>query len=140
MPLRFPAAISEKRFYMLDEQAEGVQETVLAQMLSVSSVSDVVRCSSALKDQSKNAEQILFHLERYLQQCMLVKAGILSPDILKNSPWAASVKHMSIQEYTDLAEQVVKARKLKMSNVNWQSNLDQLMFKLLEAKDKWYKL
>ena len=123
---------------VLDEQAGGANEAVLRQLLQVSSARDAVVCSAALKDAGANALSILFLLERYLQQCLLVKTGLLNAKLL-DSPWIASIQNASRQDLTNLIEQVFYARKLKMSNVNWQSTIDQLIFKLLEAKRSWQK-
>jgi len=124
---------------MLTEPAEGGREAILAQIFGVKDARDAVRCSAALKDMAGSGDQVLFLMERYLQQCMLVKAGLLQGELLDNSPLAGLIRYASVQELADLIDQVIQARKLKMSNVNWQSNADQLIFKLLEATSKWQK-
>jgi len=124
---------------ILAEQTEGGPEAALEQILRVRNTRDAVLCSAKLKDMAMGADQILFLLERYLQQCMLAKSGLISPKFLQNSPWGAAIQHASLRELADLTEQVFTARKLKMSNVNWQSNIDQLILKLLEATNKWQK-
>ena len=123
----------------LQEQPGGSQEEMLQQLLNVSTSRDAVRCSAELKGMASSADQILFRLERYLQQCMLVKAELLPADILSDTPWGGMIGTASMQDFTGMAEQIVKTRKYKMSNVNWQSNMDQLAFRLLEAKHKWQK-
>jgi DNA polymerase III delta prime subunit len=122
---------------VLDGSADGAQEAALRQILSVSSVRDAVRCCSAAKDMAGGADQLLFLLERYLQQCMMVKSGLLPADVLRDTPWEKYIRNASISELIDLTEQIFQARKRKMSNVNWQSNMDQLTFRLLEATSKW---
>ncbi len=124
---------------VLTEASDGNRQEVLEQILKVSSARDAVRCSAMLKDSAGNAEQILFLLERYLQQCMLVKAGLLPPSLLGETPWSSTIDGASLQELADLTDHVFRARKLRMSNVNWQSNMDQLIFKLLEAINRWQR-
>jgi DNA polymerase-3 subunit delta' len=124
---------------ILDEQAGSTGETALRQLLLVASARDAVVCSASLKDAGANALSILLLLEQYLQQCLLVKTGLLNPKFLENTPWAAILHNASQQDLTTLIEQVFYARKLRMSNVNWQSTIDQLIFKLLEAKRTWQK-
>lgn len=124
---------------ILNEQPGSNQEEALVKILSVSSSRDAVRCCAMLKDMAGNADQILFRLERYLQQCMLVKSGLLPADLLKDTPWNGYIRNVSMMDLIDLTGQVFQARKLRMSNVNWQSNIHQLTSKLLEAKNKWQK-
>ena len=124
---------------LLYDTDENGREDMLAQILGVQSARAAVRSSTALKDMASNADQVLFLLERYLQQCMLVKAGLLDEALLAGSPLAGLIQFASIQDLADLTGQVIQARKLKMSNVNWQSNADQLIFKLLEATNQWQK-
>ncbi len=124
---------------ILREQPQGAQETALSQLLSVSTVKDAVRCSNMLKEQSASADTIMLRLERYLQQCMLVKSGLLPADALKNTPWSDVIRAATMADLIDLTDRVFQTRKRKMSNVNWQSNIDQLTGKLLEAKHQWQK-
>ncbi|MBN1777412.1 MAG: hypothetical protein JW811_04750 [Clostridiales bacterium] len=124
---------------ILNEQHDGAQETALFELLSVKSAKDAVRCSGMLKGMAGSAEQVLFRLERYLQQCMLVKSGLLPADIMEGTPWNKTLRGASIPDLADLTDQVFKTRQRKMSYVNWQSNIDQLTCRLLEAKSEWQK-
>ena len=124
---------------ILNEEPNGAQETALRQLLSISSMKEAVRCSLMLKDMAKYSTQILFRLERYLQQCMLVKSGLLPADALRDTPWSKAIQTATMPELVNLSDQIFETRKRKMSNVNWQSNIDQLTCKLLEAKNKWQK-
>ena len=124
---------------ILQENPDSAQETALRQLLSVSSMKDAVGCSTMLKDMANHSSQILFRLERYLQQCMLVKSGILPAESLQGTPWRSAIQSASLTDLIGLSDQVFQTRKRKMSNVNWQSNVDQLACKLLEAKYKWQK-
>ena len=124
---------------MLAETDDSGAQAALAQILGMQNARDAVRCCAMLKDKAGSGDQILLLLEQVLQQGMLVKAGLLHKQLLDNSPFAAMMQNASLQEMAELTEQVIRARKLKMSNVNWQSNADQLIFKLLEAKNKWQK-
>ncbi len=124
---------------ILSEKPEGQQETALRQLLSVTTAKDAVRCSTMLKDMAGNAEAIMLRLERYLQQCMLVKSGLLPADALKSTPWSEVIQTATMDDLITLTDQVFQTRRRKMSNVNWQSNIDQLAGKLLEAKNKWQR-
>ena len=124
---------------ILSEEPESAQETALRQLLNVSTARDAVRCSTMLKDLTANADSIMLRLERYLQQCMLVKSGLLPADVLKATPWSDAIAKATMTDLVDLTGQVFETRKRKMSNVNWQSNIDQLTGKLLEAKNKWQR-
>jgi DNA polymerase-3 subunit delta' len=124
---------------ILDEKPDSNRQEALEHILRVSDARGAARCSAMLKDMAGSADQILFLLERYLQQCMLAKSGLISPALLRKTPWSAAVQNASLEDLADLTEQVFRARKLKMSNVNWQSNMDQLILKLLEATNKWQR-
>ncbi|MFH1879564.1 MAG: DNA polymerase III subunit, partial [Bacillota bacterium] len=124
---------------ILSEQPGGSNNSALRQMLSVSNVRDAVLCGAMFKDMAGNADQILFLLERYLQQCMMVKSGLLPAELLQDTPWQHCIRDAEMPDLIALTDQVFRARKLKMSNVNWQSNIDQLTLRLLEATSKWQK-
>lgn len=121
------------------EQPDNAQEAALRQILSVSGAADAVRCTTMLKDMASSADQILFLLEQYLQQCMLIKSGVIPHSMLQNTPWGNLLQSASLEDLTVLTEQIFQTRKLRMSNVNWQSNIDQLILRILEAKNKWQK-
>ena len=67
---------------ILQEQPAGGRQEALNTILSVKNARDAVRCSAMLKGMAGGADQILFLLERYLQQCMLVKSGLISGCVL----------------------------------------------------------
>ncbi len=124
---------------ILNEVQGGSNDLALMQMLSVSSARDVVRCGAMLKDMAGSADHILLLLERYLQQCMMVKSGLLPAELLRDTPWQHRICDAEMPDLIALTDQVFRARKRKVSNVNWQSNVDQLTLKLLEATSKWQK-
>jgi DNA polymerase III subunit delta' len=124
---------------MLAETDDDGAEAALAQILGMQNARDAVRCSAMLKDRAGSGDSILLLLEQVLQQGMLIKSGLLHKQLLDNTPFGAVMQSASLQELAVLTEQVIRARKLKMSNVNWQSNVDQLIYKLLEAKGTWQK-
>lgn len=124
---------------ILREQPESAQAAAIRQLLSVSTAKDAVRCSNTLRELSGSADNILLRLERYLQQCMLVKTGLLPAEVLANTPWGDAIHAASIADLVNLTDHVFQTKKRKLSNVNWQSNIDQLTGKLLEAKHQWQK-
>ena len=121
------------------EEPDSAQENALKQILQVSDFAQVFRCSAMLKDMATSANQILFLLERYLQQCMMVKSGLISSTALQNTPWGSMIHSIPMEDFIALTDQIFYTRKLRMSNVNWQSSMDQLIRKILEAKNKWQK-
>lgn len=121
------------------EQPDSGQETALQQILRVSSYTDAFRCSAMLKDRAAEADQILFLLERYLQQCMMIKSGLITYEHIQDTPWGGLIQTIPLEDLISLTDQLFLARKLRMSNVNWQSGIDQLILKILEAKNKWQK-
>jgi len=121
------------------EELDSAPEAALRQILNVSSFAQAFRCSAMLKDMAASANQILFLLERYMQQCMMIKSGLISPSVLQNTPWGDTIRRIPMDDFITITDQIFRARKLRMSNVNWQSSMDQLILNILEAKSKWQK-
>ncbi len=77
-----------------------------------------------------------------LHLALLVKMGQLGPQALAAYPttWQEAVKAAPVQGLTGLIRGLARARRLRASQVNWQSTLDHLMMQLLEERIKWRQL
>ena len=128
---------------MLEEkdQAQEVQ-AFLEQALALKSDADVVRASTAMKDGKENAEQCLRALEQAIHQTLLVRTGQLSSASLVGFPmeWQKAADSATVEGLTDLLKAIFEARRLRARQVNWQSNIDHLMIKILEEQRKWQQL
>lgn len=126
--------------FMLKEEAR--QETIqqwLTCVLGMTADADVVRLSTAMKDAREDAQENLNALEMALHQVLLVKTGQMGVDSLRRYPqnWQDDVQSAPLEDVVNLLREVMRARRLKSSQVNWQSTIDQLLMKLLEERIKW---
>ncbi|NLV59549.1 MAG: hypothetical protein GXY67_12390 [Clostridiales bacterium] len=112
------------------------------QALSASGDRELVQISTGLKDDREGAQRLLDALEQALRLALLVKTGQLSPGALQGypKPWQEAVDAAPIQGLTGLMHAIAQARRLRASQVNWQSTLDHLMMKLLRERMKWRQL
>ena len=119
-------------------QNQGLHQ-FLEQALTVGSDADVVRISTGLKEDREGAERYLNGLEQAIHQALLVRTGQLSAAALKGYPqvWQQSVEKAPVEGLTALLRAVFEARKLRAGQVNWQSNMDHLMMKILKERKRW---
>ena len=111
----------------------------LESALTARNDADVVRVSTGLKESREQSLRYLAALEQALHQSLLIKTGQLPPDALKGLPgkWQASLLAATAEGLTGLLRAVFEARRLRFSQVNWQSSIDHLMMKILEEQKKW---
>ncbi len=111
-------------------------------VLSASSHGEMVSVSTGLKEDREGALGLLAALEQALHLALLVKTGQLGPQSLAAYPttWQEAVKAAPVQGLTGLIRGLARARRLRASQVNWQSTLDHWMMQLLEERIKWRQL
>ena len=127
---------------MLQDQQGGETQAFLKKALSVKSDADVVSISTSLKEDRGGAERYLQALEQAIHQALLVRTGQLSEVALADFPheWQKGALSAPVEGLTGLLKAVFEARKLRAGQVNWQSNIDHLMMKILEERRKWRRL
>ena len=120
------------------EENQGISR-FLEQALAVSCDADVVRISTGLKEDREGAERYLSGLEQAIHQTLLVRTGRLPLSVLADFPvlWQKSAAGAPVESLTALLKAVFEARKLRAGQVNWQSNIDHLMMKILKERKRW---
>ena len=116
----------------------GAQEFVTA-ALSVSTDAEAVGLSTRLKEGREGADAYLAALEEAIYQALLVRTGRMDAEALKAYPalWRTAAERAPASELNALLTAVMNAKRLKAGQVNWQSNIDHLMMRLLEEHTKW---
>ena len=119
----------------------GAQEFVTA-ALSVSTDAEAVGLSTRLKEGREGADVYLAALEEAIYQALLVRTGRMDAEALKAYPalWRTAAERAPASELNALLTAVMNAKRLKAGQVNWQSNIDHLMMRLLEEHTKWRQL
>ncbi len=125
---------------MLDEsKLDGDVRTFVRDALRINSDAAAVSVSTRLKESRDGAEQYLAALEQAVYQALLVRTGRLDPDVLADYPpvWQRAALSAPVAELNGLLSAVFQTRRRKAGQVNWQSNIDHLMLRLLEEQTKW---
>lgn len=111
----------------------------LQKALSIKNDSDVVSISTSIKEDREGAGRYLNVLEQAIHQALLIRTGQLDATALRDKPpeWAKNVMRAPVESLTELMRAVFEAKRLRASQVNWQSTIDHLMMKILEEQRKW---
>ncbi len=122
-----------------DRQQDRELQTLVGKALTAASDADVVGLSTALKEEKEGASRYFTALENAFRQALLVKTGQLRPEALVAYPsgWRDAVAAAPVESLTRLLHSVAEARRLKASQVNWQSTVDHLMMKIQGEKSQW---
>jgi DNA polymerase-3 subunit delta' len=125
-----------------DQQQDRELQAWVHKALSASGDGELVPISTSLKEDREGAQRLLNALEQALRLALLVKTGQLGREALQGYPrsWQEAVEAAPTQGLTGLMRSVAQARRLRASQVNWQSTLDHLMMKLLRERMKWRQL
>lgn len=107
--------------------------------LSISSDAEAVGLSTRLKEGREAADAYLAALEQAVYQALLARTGRLDAEALKAYPalWRTAAERAPVRDLNGLLTAVLDARRLRAGQVNWQSNIDHLMMRLLEEHTKW---
>ncbi|MEG2949239.1 MAG: AAA family ATPase [Clostridia bacterium] len=128
---------------MLSDSTQDAEvKAFLKDALRMTNDASAVSLSTRLKENKEGAEQAMNALEQAVYQALLVCAGRLDAAALKDYPpnWQAAAQKAPISDFNHLLDAVFQTRKLKAGQVNWQSNIDHLMIRLLEEETKWQQL
>ena len=125
---------------LLDEnKLDGEVQTFVHDALSIANDASAVSLSTRMKESREAADACLVALEQAIYQCLLVRTGQLDPSALSTFPalWQSAAQRASISDLNALLSAVFETRRRKAGQVNWQSNIDHLMMRLLEEHTKW---
>ena len=114
----------------------------VAEALKITSDAAAVGASTRLKEKRDGADKYLNALEQAIHMALLARTGRLNADALSAYPplWQAAALRAPVSDFTELLCAVSDARKRRAGQVNWQSNIDHLLMKLLEEHSKWQQL
>ena len=124
---------------LLGDGGDGEAQAFVTAALSLSTDADAVGLSTRLKEGREGADDYLAALEQAIYQALLVRTGRLDAGALKAYPalWRTAAEQAPARDLNALLTAVMDARRLKAGQVNWQSNIDHLMMRLLEEHTKW---
>ncbi|MDY2657637.1 MAG: hypothetical protein SOV75_11570 [Candidatus Limiplasma sp.] len=124
---------------LLNEGFDGGAQEFVTAALSISTDAESVGLSTRLKEGREDADAYLVALEQAIYQALLVRTGRLDAQALKEYPtlWRTAAERAPASDLNALLTAVMNARRLKAGQVNWQSNIDHLMMRLLEEHTKW---
>ena len=119
----------------LDSEAQQFAMDALAILNDASAVS----LSTKLKEDKGGADAYLSAIEQAIHQALMVRTGQLSASFLSHYPphWQKAAVQAPVSQINALLSAVFETRRRKAGQVNWQSNIDHLMMRLLEEHTKW---
>ncbi len=124
-----------KRLNENDSEAQAF----VKEALSISNDASAVSLSTRMKESRDGADAYLDAIEEAIHQAILVRTGQLSPSSLADFPllWQKAAQAAPLSDLNALLTDVFETRRRKAGQVNWQSNIDHLMMRLLEEHTKW---
>lgn len=125
---------------MLDEsKLDRDAQTFAMEALSIASDASAVSLSTRLKEDKGGAEAYLNAIEQAVHQALMVRTGQLDEQLIASYPplWQKAAKAAPVSDFNALLTAVFETRRRKAGQVNWQSNIDHLMMRLLEEHTKW---
>ncbi|MEG1776552.1 MAG: AAA family ATPase, partial [Clostridia bacterium] len=128
---------------LLEENAQETEvQAFVREALAMVGDAQAVSVSTHLKEGRADADQYLTALEQAIHLVLLVRTGGLDRSLLREYPpiWQRAAQEAPVADLSAMLGAVFEARKRKASQVNWQSNIDHLLMKLLEEQTKWHQL
>ena len=125
---------------MLDESKLDQEAVAFAmEALAISSDASAVSLSTRLKEDKGHADAYLNAIEQAVHQALMVRTGQFDPQLLASYPplWRKAAEAAPVSDFNALLTAVFETRRRKAGQVNWQSNIDHLMMRLLEEHTKW---
>ena len=77
--------------------------------------------------------------EQVIHLALMVRTGQLDQQAIASYPslWQKAARQAPVSDFNALLTAVFETRRRKAGQVNWQSNIDHLMMRLLEEHTKW---
>lgn len=128
---------------MLDEsKLDSEAQQFAMQALSILNDASAVSISTKLKEDKGSADAYLTAVEQAIYQALMVRTGQLDASFISHYPahWQKAAAQAPVSEINALLSAVFETRRRKAGQVNWQSNIDHLMIRLLEEHTKWHQL
>ena len=128
---------------MLDEsKLDSEAQQFAMDALSILNDAAAVSLSTRLKEDKGGADAYLSAIEQAIHQALMVRTGQLDARFIASYPqhWQKAVTAAPVSAINALLSAVFDTRRRKAGQVNWQSNIDHLMIRLLEEHTKWQQL
>lgn len=128
---------------MLDEtKLDNEAQQFAMDALAITNDAAAVSLSTKLKEDKGGADAYLTAIETAIHQALMVRTGQLDASFLASYPvhWQKAAAQAPVSEINALLSAVFETRRRKAGQVNWQSNIDHLMIRLLEEHTKWQQL
>lgn len=128
---------------MLDESKLSSDVNQFAmEALAILNDAAAVSLSTKLKEDKGGADAYLSAIEQAIHQALMVRTGQLDIQMIQHYPahWQKAARQADISEINALLSAVFETRRRKAGQVNWQSNIDHLMIRLLEEHIQWQQL
>ncbi len=127
---------------LLNQSADEELNAFVREALNLKSDASAVGISTKLKENRDGAERYITALEQAVHLALMVRTGKAPASALRDYPplWQAAAERAPVADFTELLQAVFNTRKLRAGQVNWQSNIDRLLMKLLEEHNKWQQL
>jgi len=122
-----------------DSKLDSEAQAFVKEALSIQTDAQAVSLSTRMKEGRDSADAYLLALEQAIHLALMVRTGRLSPQALASYPplWQKAAQQVPAADFNALLTDVFETRRRKAGQVNWQSNIDHLMMKLLEEHIKW---
>ena len=122
-----------------DSQLDTEAQDFVKEALSIQTDAQAVSLSTRMKEGRDGADACLVALEQAIHLALMVRTGRLSPQVLISHPplWQKAAQQAPVSDLNALLTAVFETRRRKAGQVNWQSNIDHLMMRLLEEHTKW---
>ncbi len=125
-----------------ENETDTEAQAFVREALSIANDASAVSLSTRMKESREGADHYLTAIENAIHQALLVRAGQLDFSMLATYPplWQKAAQSAPISDFNALLTEVFQTRRRKAGQVNWQSNIDHLMMRLLEEHTKWQQL
>ena len=122
-----------------ESQQDSDAQHFVKEALAILSDAQAVSLSTRMKESRDGAEACLSALENSIHQAILVRTGQLDLAAAADFPplWRKAAQEAPISDLNALLTAVFETRRRKAGQVNWQSNIDHLLMRLLEEHIKW---
>ncbi len=128
---------------MLDEsKLDSEAQQFAMDALAILSDASAVSLSTKLKEDKGGADAYLSAVEQVIHQALMVRTRQLDASFISHYPphWQKAAQQAPVADINALLSAVFETRRRKAGQVNWQSNIDHLMIRLLEEHRQWHQL
>ena len=121
---------------MLEENDEQEKANhFISNVVNMQNPKDVIALSSTVKD-SKD-DLYLIAIEQLLYRMLLKKTQQIDHIDGISQQWRNSLEHMPLTSINALLQDVLLAKKMRQSHVNWHSSIDQVLLNIQEEMNRW---